>query len=133
MSVFEKNAYETYCVSSSYNFRIFDEETSKEVEFTEEEKIKFGDGYTIATVEDLKKLDFVIEGNGIKLPSNANSLEEIEFNHKEYKKRKEYYDEEEWFHSCRGSYHIGYHRCCCNNDTSCVDDKHSRATSKNRT
>lgn len=91
MSVFEKNAYETYCVSSSYNFRIFDEETSKEVAFTDEEKTKFGDEYVFATVEDLKKLDFVIEGNGIKLPNNANSLEEIEFNHKEYLLKREVY------------------------------------------
>ena len=53
MSVFEKNAYETYCVSQSYNFRIFDDEFSREVAFTEEEKTKLGDKYVYATVEDL--------------------------------------------------------------------------------
>ena len=91
MSVFEKNAYETYCVSSSYNFRVFDEETSKEVAFTEEEKDKLGNKYVYATVEDLKKLNFVIEGKGVKLPNEANSLEDIEFNHKEYVLKREVY------------------------------------------
>ena len=91
MSVFEKNAYETYCVSQSYNFRIFDDEFSREVAFTEEEKTKLGDKYVYATVEDLAKLDFVIEGNGYKLPSSANTLEDIEYNHKEYVLKREVY------------------------------------------
>ena len=91
MSVFEDNAYETYCVSQSYNFRIFDDEFSKEVAFTDEEKTKLGDKYIYSTVEDLSKLEFVIEGNGYKLPAAANSLEEVDYNHKEYVLKREVY------------------------------------------
>ena len=91
MTIFEQNAYETYCVMESYNFRVFDEETSKEVPFTEEEKAKLGDKYIYTTVDEFKNIDFVVEGTGIKLPASADSLENVEYNHKEYVFKREVY------------------------------------------
>lgn len=91
MVTFEKMAYEVYCDYESYNFKVFDEEYSKEVPFTEEEKEKFGDKYILTTFDEIKKLDFKIAGGQVAIPSGVKDLKEIPYNGKEYIVKREVY------------------------------------------
>lgn len=91
MVTFEKMAYEVYCDYESYNFRIFDDKYSKEIDFTAEEKEKFGDKYVLTTFDDLKKFDFSVEGGEVVIPDNIKDLKEIPYNGKEYIVKREVY------------------------------------------
>lgn len=96
MVTFEKMAYEVYCDYESYNFRIFDDKYSKEIEFTEEEIIEMGPLYSLTTFDELKKIDFGIKGGQVILPENIKDLKDIEYNGKEYVLKREvyYYDQD---------------------------------------
>lgn len=91
IKTFEKMAYDVYCDYESYNFRIFDDRYSQEVEFTEEEKEKMGDKYSLITFDELKQIDFAFKGGQVVIPSNIKDFKEIEYNGKEFVLKREVY------------------------------------------
>ena len=91
IKTFEKMAYDVYCDYESYNFRIFDDRYSKEVEFTEEEVLNMGTKYSLSTTQELKGINFGVKNGQVIIPSNIKELKEIEYNGKEYVLKREVY------------------------------------------
>ncbi len=92
MKTFEPIAYDVYCDSISYNFRVLDEEVSKEIPFTEQEKEDLNEKYTLTTVEELKKIDFSVKNGHMVLPNDFKSYKDFDYNGKEYLLKREVYN-----------------------------------------
>lgn len=96
IKTFEDRAYETYCNTESFNFRVMDSQCSVETEWTEEEKVKYGSDYVLTTVDELNDVDFVVKGKKFVLPDGVSDLKDVSFNKKEYLlKRTVYYFDNE--------------------------------------
>lgn len=92
IQAFKKNAYDVFCDSSSYTFNIFDSEKSSEIEFSGEEKETLGDRYIYSSVSDLKNIGFKIKNSQVIIPSNIDSIENLEYNKKEYLLKREVFE-----------------------------------------
>lgn len=92
ISKFKAIPYEVYCDYVTYDFRVIDEKQSKEVPFTEEEKIKFGNKYTLVTVDELNDIDFEVKGGEVVLPEGINEYKDLKYNDKEYILKREVYN-----------------------------------------
>ena len=96
VKTFEKMAYDVYCDYESYNFRIFDDRYSVELDFTDSEKEAMGSKYSLVSFNEFKEIEFGVKGGQVILPSNIKDLKEIEYNGKEFVLKREvfYYDNE---------------------------------------
>lgn len=92
ISKFKEIPYDVYCDYASYDFRVMDEEYSKEIPFTTEEINKFGDKYILTTVDELNDINFVVKGGEVVLPDGVNTYKDLEYNDKEYILKREVYN-----------------------------------------
>ena len=84
MTTFQKRAYEVYRDAPSYNFNVLDKEKSEEAAWTDEEKAKDNFKDKCATYDDIKALNFKVEGGTFIIPNGIESLKNVPYNGKEF-------------------------------------------------